>query len=272
MTAKSRGRNLCIGWIGLWLCFAMPLKADTNQAASSLSSTVGATESSVTALLEHQRFRAEQWGLDEIEWQRYQSLLQGIRGSVSPATLSPIEVLGIHARSAEERQRYAQQWAVLMREDAERILAFQRAYHDAQRRLFPNSVLIDPHAMASLTANQNPTESLAWQPDDRVLLFTDTQCLACDAVLERLLSQISRFSGIDLYLTDVATGEEARIREWAVAKQIDPRWVSEHRITLNIDAGALDQITTHLGRQGQDLPVLILRRGGQLMPLPVSRF
>ena len=69
--------------------------------------------------------------------------MQGVRGSISPATLSPIEVLGIHARDAQERQKYAEQWARMMREDAERILAFQHAYDAAQHRLFPQSQLID---------------------------------------------------------------------------------------------------------------------------------
>jgi hypothetical protein len=41
-------------------------------------------------------------------------------------------------------------------------------------------------------------------------------------------------------------------------------------ITLNIDAGAFDQVASHTGQQGQDLPILILRREGRLDPLPAS--
>jgi hypothetical protein len=77
-------------------------------------------------------FRREAWGLSEAEWQRYLALMQGIRGAISPKTLSPIEVLGIHAETEAERRNYARRFARLMREeDAERLLAFQRAYdHD----------------------------------------------------------------------------------------------------------------------------------------------
>ncbi|MCG7882525.1 MAG: TIGR03759 family integrating conjugative element protein, partial [Candidatus Thiodiazotropha endolucinida] len=74
---------------------------------------------------------AHLWGLSETEWHRYKELMQGIRGSISPATISPIEVLGIHARDDAERQRYAEVWAHAMYEDAGRILAFQRAYDAA---------------------------------------------------------------------------------------------------------------------------------------------
>ena len=91
-------------------------------------------------------------------------------------------------------------------------------------------------------------------------------------MLERLVSQIKHFSGIDLYLIDVSAGDESRICDWAASKQIDPQWVSEHKITLNIDAGALNQVAGHTGQQGQDLPILILRREGRLDPLPPSRF
>ena len=64
-----------------------------------------ATQIRQTPLTSSERARAQTWGLSDVEWQRYRSLLQGIRGSVSPATLSPLEVLGIHARDDSERTR-----------------------------------------------------------------------------------------------------------------------------------------------------------------------
>lgn len=270
MSAELRVRPSRIGILGFWLCITLPVNADTGPDLD--TSKLQAVEQSTTQQIESRTSRAEQWGLDLTEWQRYESLMQGIRGSVSPATLSPLEVLGIHARTADERRRYAEQWAVMMRDDTERILAFQRAYDDAQQRLFPNGLLIDANSLASAATNQTATEKLTWQPDDRVLFFTETHCPRCDAVLERLVSHINRFSGIDLYLIDVSVGEESRIRDWAAAKQINPQWVSDHRMTLNIDAGAFDQVAGHTGQQGQELPVLILRREGRLAPLPVSRF
>ena len=230
------------------------------------------TDSSATELVNPITFRAAQWDLENSEWQRYQSLMQGVRGSVSPSTLSPIEVLGIHARSTEERRRYAEQWALMMREDAERILAFQRAYDEAQRRLFPSGLLIDASVVNARKLDQDLVKDLSWQPTDRVLFFTDTQCSTCDAVMERLLSQLKQFSGIDLYLVDVSVGQESLIRDWATSKQIDPQWVSEHKVTLNVDAGARSKVATHTGQLGQKLPMLVLRRGDQITPLPVSRF
>ncbi len=216
--------------------------------------------------------RMRTWGLSKTEWYRYRALMQGIRGSVSPATLSPIEVLGIHARNRDERRRYAEQWARMMREDAERILAFQRAYDEAQKRLYPDSVLIDDDALVSARSGPDRAEALGWQLEDRILFFTDTQCAGCDAVLERMLARIGQFSGIDLYLVDVTAEEEFRIREWAATRQIDPQWVHEHRVTLNIDGGAFKRVLAHTGLKDAALPVLVRKRGHQMTPLPASRF
>jgi integrating conjugative element protein (TIGR03759 family) len=271
MNTKVRKSSRFVWIAGCAALAVLPVIAVAAQRSDSQFSTMQTTASE-THQVDPIKSPAAQWGLDNTQWQRYQSLMQGIRGSVSPSTLSPIEVLGIHAQTTEERRRYAEQWAMMMREDAERILAFQRAYDEAQRRLYPNGLLIDAGVVNASQSGQDLAEHLAWQPTDRVLFFTDTDCPTCDAVLERLLGQITQFSGIDLYLIDVPAGEESLIREWATSRQIDPRWVNEHKVTLNVDAGARDRVAAHTGQQGQKLPVLVLRRGDQFTPLPVLRF
>ncbi|MDZ7753293.1 MAG: hypothetical protein U5S82_16990 [Gammaproteobacteria bacterium] len=78
------------------------------------NTTTSATLLERTPLTKNERARAGIWGLSLDEWQRYRTLMEGIRGSISPGTISPIEVLGIHARDEAERRRYAEQWAVMM--------------------------------------------------------------------------------------------------------------------------------------------------------------
>ena len=219
-----------------------------------------------------ERARATEWELDMDEWQRYRALMTGVRGSISPATLSPIEVLGIHARDEQERQRYAEQWARIMRQDAERILAFQHAYDEAQRRLFPQSQLIDALQVAMRSSKTAANTEAALGKTDRVLFFTATDCVACDAVLNRLLAKLSTFAGIDVYLLDVAVGEEDRIRHWADTRKINRQWVKERRITLNVDGGALDRLVATTDGSSQHPPVLLRRRGDVVTPLSLARF
>ena len=205
--------------------------------------------------------RARLWDLSEVEWHRYKQLMQGIRGSISPSTISPIEVLGIHARDEAERQRYAEVWARAMREDVDRILMFQRAYDVAGKHLYPNEPLIDVDRLPG-----KAKETSALQSSDRLLFFARLECPVCDVLVKKLLKRIDDVSGIDIYLTDVASGDDGAVRDWASNHQIDPEWVRSRQITLNHDGGALDKLTSGQGK----VPHILRRRGESLSQLRAS--
>ncbi|WP_241086324.1 TIGR03759 family integrating conjugative element protein [Candidatus Vondammii sp. HM_W22] len=235
--------------------------------AIDISSTVvkqtGQNESSIEAntLSVTDLARARLWDLSEVEWRRYKQLMQGIRGTISPSTISPIEVLGIHARDDVERQRYAEVCARAMREDVERILAFQRAYDAAGKHLYPNEPLIDVDRLSG-----NAEEMSAFQSSDHLLFFARPECPVCDVLMNKLLKQIDEVSGIDIYLTDVSSGDDDSVRDWASTHQINPEWVRNWRITLNHDGGALDKLTRGQGK----VPTVLRCRGEELLQLPVS--
>ena len=202
--------------------------------------------------------RSRLWGLSAVQWRRYTELMRGIRGSISPANISPIEVLGIHARDGEERRHYAEVWARAMREDASRILAFQRAYDEAGKRLYPDQLLID---VDQLPGRQDQTSLL--QAEDRVLFFTRRQCPICDAQLEKLIKRLAEIAGLDIYLTDVPGTDDTAVRQWARDHHIELQWVQAGRITLNHDGGALEKLTHGAGTT----PYLLVRRGQRLVRL-----
>ena len=240
---------------------ASPSWAADPASIQSGNTTTSATILERTPLTEHERARAGLWGLSAEEWQRYRTLMEGIRGSISPGTISPIEVLGIHARDEAERRKYAEQWAVMMREDAERILAFQRVYDDAGRLLYPHETLID---VARLPVQTDSGDAL--RRTDRVLLFARPDCAACDALLARVLARLDRLDGVDVFLTGISAGDEGAIRNWAIDRGIRPEWVTARRVTLNFEGGALERVAP--GRE--ELPVLMRRRGGSVTPLSGS--
>jgi integrating conjugative element protein (TIGR03759 family) len=250
------------------------VKETGQDASSTAAGALSATD------LAHARL----WDLSETEWRRYKQLMQGIRGSISPSSISPIEVLGIHARDEAERQRYAEVWARAMREDVDRILAFQHAYDAAGKRLYPNEPLIDVDRLPV-----KAEETSAFQSTDRLLFFARPECPACDMLVGKLLKRIDEVSGrpecpacdmlvgkllkridevsgIDIYLTDIAPSDDATVRDWASTHRIDPEWVRTRRITLNHDGGALDSLT---GGQGE-VPTMLRRRGEVLSKLRAS--
>ena len=235
--------------------------ADAPSQAPTVVTPALQTESISNALSPLARTRAELWALSPTEWQRYASLMTGIRGTISPANISPIEVLGIHARDLVERQKYAERWARLMHDDVERVLAFQHAYDEASRRLFPHEPLIAERAEASASpVGPDIAEN------DRVLLFVAPSCTACDTALATVLQRLDGIAGLDIYLSAVKTDDVSAVRTWAASHGIPPEQVKRGKVTLNFDAGTLKQ----LGHEGTTLPIAMRRRGEAISPLSVD--
>jgi integrating conjugative element protein (TIGR03759 family) len=256
--AISRSHSV---WVAVTLVAGVVMFAHAGPTvtADTQRSSFDQTNIVTTPLSAVEKTRAEAWDLSDIEWRRYQTLMDGIRGSVSPATLSPIEVLGIHARDEGERRRYAERWARLMRDDAERILAFQHAYDRAWKRLFPSDRLIDPARLSD-----GETADVTLQPTDRVLFFTRPDCASCDALLRRLLKRVDTLAGVDIYLLGLPSNKA--VRDWAEQQAIAPRWVRSRRVTLNHDGGALSRLTEGQG----EVPTVLRRRDDVLAVLSPS--
>ncbi len=156
-------------------CFAQTQPTQSNSPQVTSQTTASRLTATETA-------QARAWALTETEWRRYKILMQGIRGRLSP-DLSPVETLGIHARTQQERERYAELWAEVLRQDTERVLAFQRAYDAARRRLHGDEPLID---LAQLPV---PPSSTLLQAGDCVLFFTGADCTSCGTTLAILLAR-----------------------------------------------------------------------------------
>ena len=213
-------------------------------------------------LTDSERAQSRQWGLNEADWQRYKTLMQGIRGRLSP-NISPIEALGIHARTDDERRRYAEMWANALREDTERVLAFQQAYDDAWKRLYGNEPLID---LSRLPQRQAAT---LLQPGDRILFFAASSCAACAPALEILLAKVQRTPrlGLDVYLVD-SGNDDGRVRAWAKEHGIPPELVRNRTVTLNHDSGALARLSGFMGT----VPYIARRRGAQVTRIEPQTF
>ena len=86
---------------------------------------------------------AQYWELSVAEMRRAKLLMRGPRGAFSDPRISPVEVLGVHARSDAERRKYAELFARMLHEDTERVLAWNRAGANALRRLYPDAPVFE---------------------------------------------------------------------------------------------------------------------------------
>ena len=212
-----------------------------------LLSPVKATETRVKKLkqtqINVQEIREEshrqQWALSKADWARYKTLMQGIRGSISPKNISPVEVLGTHARTDAERRKYAEIWARMRHEDIDRILAFQLAYNQAFARLYPNEQIIDTKLL-------NLAQGSDFKTGDRVLVFLKVeQCAECEKIIQKIMrDELVKALHVDIYFVDTQNKiDDDKIRQWAKRQQIDAQRLKTGSITLNHDKGTLYRMT-----------------------------
>lgn len=209
--------------------------------------------------------RATLWGLSVEEWERYESIMSGPRGTWSPG-MDPVMVLGIHARTEEERRRYAEIYARQEYARVEEELAFQKAYSEAFRTLYPVAPFLDSSRIPAPEERTGPS-GLTLGLGDRVVMYTMMEgCAACDGALESVLRHVGavRGAGLDIFLVGSA-GDDDAIRRWAARHSIPPEKVRSRQITLNHDGGSL----ASLGYQDRPMPVLLHRsmEGNRLIGL-----
>lgn len=187
-----------------------------------------AIENSQSTLSEIQQSQANktaqqgrQWGLSGEEYQRYQQLMDGPRGTQSPG-LDPLTALGIEAQSDAERKKYAQLWVKQEFARTEKELKFQREVDAAWQRL------------GVLPVNMGNAAGIARDTGGRLALFVKAKdCGQCDA---RLAAVLADNRPVDIYLVD-SKGDDSLLRSWAKAHHIPVDKVRARQITLNHDGG-----------------------------------
>lgn len=110
----------------------------TAEASSTASTSSASRTQADTTDLQVQQI----WGLTAEEMRRARVLALGPRGSFSVDKLSPLEILGIHARTDAERRQYAERLARIFHEDVARSIAWEREMAAAMARLYPNEPMV----------------------------------------------------------------------------------------------------------------------------------
>lgn len=166
--------------------------------------------------------QAQQWGLSDSDWSRYQMLMKGDRGIMSPG-LDPLTALGVETDNSAERRRLAELWVKHEYQRTEKELAFQRDVNAAWLRLYPETLAVNMGANAA---------SIAHDTQGRLALFLKENCSRCDA---RLAAVLADNRAVDLYLVGIDSDDG--LRAWAVKHNIPVEKVRSRQITLNHDNG-----------------------------------
>ena len=202
--------------------FMVPLmtSAATVQTPSAQSRVSALLESSSGVLSSQQQ--AQQWGLSDSDWSRYQTLMKGERGIMSPG-LDPLTALGVETDNSAERRRLAELWVKHEYARAEKEMAFQREINSAWLRLYPETLAVNMGSNAA---------GIAHDTQGRLALFVKENCSRCDA---RLAAVLADDRPVDIYL--VGGNSDETIRAWAIRHNIPVDRVRSRQITLNHDGG-----------------------------------
>ena len=214
-------------------------------------------------LSEKDKHEAEVWQLTEAEEKRYIQLMQN-KGHIyyNGLHLTPVDILGLNARSDDERDHFAELAAKLEAQKVAKNIAWNNAFHAAYKRLFDGVAVVgdfDPSPYSPY--NQNP---VTLQDGDNLYLFVQE-----DDPLKTILITLTKL----LYKTP-----KARLHIMLVALADEPTslWANQHQISPSLLAN--QQITiTHGDLQYEALkshstPLLLLAKNGKSTVVDLGKF
>lgn len=210
---------------------------------------------------------ASRFQLSAEEWLEYEEHMKGTLGKRNQ-NLDPVWVLGMKAKTPEQRRKYAELAAVQEKNYVEEVLAFQRSFTEANKRLFGDGLVMlqgmSDKGKSSIVLNKNPGKLLA---GDRILFFTKARaCAECDEYFNKVVSNLKKLKGLglDIYFLD-STDNNDLVQAWAREKGILAADVKAKNITLNHDKGTLQRIApSYTG------PATILRRQNKFYEFDVT--
>jgi len=208
--------------------------------------------------------QASRWGLTLQDWTQYQRLMEGPRGIWTP-NLDPVTALGVHAESDAERRRYAEILVRLERERWERELAFEKVVQQVKRELYPNEPLLDPERVKALIEAR--TREAPYRAGDRLLLFVNLECHACDRLAQHLAAEVQSLPGLQLDVFALGRVRDEDIQAWAGKLKLPEPLVNQGRLSLNHDNNTLNTLTRD---PSLSVPVLIRARGEAYEMLPAD--
>jgi len=124
-------------------CWAAEATSTTYRSTGTASASASTSQVDQYGLTTSEQELARLWGINGEEMRRAKLLLAGPRGTFSQPNLSPIEALGIHARTQQERQKYATAFAKALHDDTERVLAWSQAVELARRGAYGVEKVVD---------------------------------------------------------------------------------------------------------------------------------
>lgn len=191
---------------------------------------------------------AEKWGITPEDYVRYTDIMTGPLKHWNP-NIDPILALGIYAESDAQQQRFAELYARQEYQLVTQTQAFERAYHEAFRRLFPNAQIVRAELMTPYHAHKNNFQPIAsplienrLKTGDRILYFANPNSDDNHSDVQHLQNLLKSGSGISADIYVLGVNDENEVRRWAKQHAIDIHLLNSTLLTLNMDNGVYQKL------------------------------
>lgn len=208
---------------------------------------------------------AKVWGLTLEEERRYVFLMQNRSGVYYKGlNLTPVDILGIHAKSEQERQHFASLSAKQEAQKVAKNIAWNNAFHKAYSELFKNIPVVGD-------VDLTPYAPMAYKPvtlssGDNLFFFLKPND-SLTSVFYALTDAIESTPNTRLHLMFLEADDLA-IQQWANRHQLSRSLVSQARVTLNHGEFQYGSLKT----PQQKTPLLLLARAGSSSIVDLGRF
>ena len=202
-----------------------------------------------------QLHEAKVWGLTEDEEKRYVFLMQN-KSAIYYKGLrqTPVDVLGLNARSEEEREHFATLSAAQEAQKVSKNIAWNNAFYKAYNQIFAGVPVVGDF-------DASPYAPSAYKPiilnsGDTLYLFIKTDD-AIKTILLSLIEAINTSANTRLHIM-LLECDDIGIQLWANQNQIPKTLVSSGNLTLN--HGELSYEALNVAKK--KTPLLLLARNG----------
>lgn len=211
------------------------------------------------------------WGLDPDEIHQYRNIEPAIRSFVDPS-ITPLEVLGMYADSAQDRRAYAVrfveanikhtrkalEWGVYVEEAARSISLAQHleSSPEIQRSLSKEKTRLKKVQREWFGLDKPQKNSVFHSKivQARGSLFVAPDCKECELKFHEQYKRVREgdLIGLDVVFADMGAPDRALISRWANTMGLDMGDVASRRVTLNYEGE-----TWKAQRAGRPVPLFL---------------
>ena len=216
-------------------------------------------------LTAQQKHQAKVWGLRVAEEKRYLQLMRNRSGVYwRDSGLSPLEILGLNARTPSERAHFARLYAAALQARLAKELAWQVRVNQAKAKMNRDLPLVRHFNVRPFSPYHY--QALPLKAGDQLFLLTRLH-LNVRHIISTLLTEMKSQKAVSLHIYFAGHVRAQGVERWAARENIPVKAVSTGKITLNTQAGPLGAV-----KDFSKLPLLILVRDGKAHITDVSRF